>query len=207
MRSAACLAPLLAALAPAVPAQASGWNCSDIIEENGLRSGFHQSYLAPFQPPQPIVGPYQIVSSTGFHTGWFLRYKTVDAPFLAPDRIFVTLDTPVALRRGSARFERAGADPVRLAFDGPTQPLPAGAQPRVLFEVKRADEIAALLSARDWNVTLFDAKGRAAGRTSWQFPLDMAGLRSLHARHVANMLSIQTDIAGRCERDLTEEVI
>ena len=64
-----------------------------------------------------------------------------------------------------------------------------------------------LLAARDWTVTLFDARGQQAAELSWRFPLDMAGLRALHGRHVANMLRLEQDIGARCEPDRTDEVI
>lgn len=205
------LRPVLALIlfaAAALPgaARAGGWDCADVIEENGLRSGFYQSYHTPFGPPQPIIGPYQIVNGGGFYTGWYLRYKRVDAPFLAPDDISINLDVPHPVRSGGAVFERPGAAPVRVRFKGSGQP-DGGRAPFVYIRVEDDAKIAALLAARDWTVTLFDARGQQAAELSWRFPLDMAGLRALHGRHVANMLRLEQDIGARCEPDRTDEVI
>ena len=200
------LALACAALALSAPAHAESWNCGDRIEEGGIWSVFRQSYHSPFQPPRPIAGPYQIVSGGGFYTGWYNRYDRLDAPFLAPDDMSINLDVPAPIKRGTAVFQRAGAAPVRVAFTGSSSP-PDGGAPFVYIRVRDRADIAALLAAHDWTVTLYGAKGRQAARVAWHFPLVMAGLRALHARHVVNMLARQRDITGLCERDLTEEVI
>lgn len=178
-----------------------------MIAADGLTSGFYQSYLSPFQPPRPVLGPYQIISSRTFYTGWYLRYATLDAPFLPPDRIFLTVDTPVPLRRGTAWFKRSGGKPVHLSFKGLQGAIQAGVRARVLFDIKRQSDIDTLLSAADWEIVFDGANGHDAFRVAWRFPLDIEGLQALHARHVANMREIQNDIPGRCQRDATEEVI
>ena len=152
------------------------------------------------------VGPLYHLSRKGIYANWYPEPKRLGAPFKAPSLLSFDMKVSLAGKPVYGLFASGGSAPIKIAVStfGPKDAVGAT---RVLFQPRSRDTNGVLLSRQNWQITLYDRRGRPRGTADFRFPFSLDELEKGYWSHVASITAKAKNKDAECGENNDEAEI
>jgi hypothetical protein len=173
----------------------ASWTCEDRVEVDGRTSKLTHTLYSDGSPIGGLVNFETWGNELSLH--WWPMFKSLNSPFKPPSSMSFSIFTDGGTERGYALFTAKGQRAVRVKISaiGPINTRPAN---WILFQPKSRRISSLLLKQGQWEIQLFDWRGRKTGQASYRFGLTLSDVRSLFESHADRLKIKVADWRSQC---------